>query len=651
MAGILNIAATSLNAFQRALAVTGNNIANSSNRAYTRETAQFSPLPSQRYGSNAYIGSGVILSDVRRNSDRFATEQVRETLTLKSEYDYFYQQAIQIDQLLSEKGTSLSSSMQTFFNALGQLNQTPDNLAARSLMLQQSQLLSSQFSSLQLRLDEYQRNNSLQIAEAVEQINQITANIAQINQQLTATPGAPELLDTRDELLRELAKYTEVTVIDQGDAGVNVAIGNGEMLVIGGEQRNLAVNINATGQLGTHIFLANGLGQIDISRNLHSGMIGGLLDFEENVLGYSSQVIGQLAIGFGTGFNSQHELGVDMNGQIGKAYFTDYNQASLQIARSLSSNSNTGTATLSVAISDVSQTKISDYQLVVSDTATNQIRLIRQSDGQSTTLNWTSSPPAPPAGQVVLDGMTITVDNLANLVNGDSFTLMPTRGAGRDLQLNISDPLEIALASPVRTQTSLNNMGTGGIALGEVFNTNTPIGKEYSIQFISPTQYNLVNVTDSVTTGPFSFTPNTDNTVMIPDSINPSYSVILSGIPQTGDSFSASYNTGGIGDNRNGLLLAALQQDKIFNGGTESLFDKHIDLITGIGGVTYQAKIRSDAAEILHQQAVDFRESKSGVNLDEEASNLLRFEQAYQAASRVMAVSSQIMDVLFAAMG
>ncbi|KTD36813.1 flagellar hook-associated protein FlgK [Legionella nautarum] len=651
MAGILNIAATSLNAFQRALAVTGNNIANSSNRAYTRETAQFSPLPSQRYGSNSYIGSGVIISDVRRNSDRFATEQVRETLTLKSEYDYFYQQAIQIDKLLSEKGTSLSSSMQTFFNALGQLNETPDNLAARSLMLQQSQLLSSQFSSLQLRLDEYQRNNSLQIAEAVGQINQITANIAQINQQLTAAPGAPELLDTRDELLRELAKYTEVTVIDQGDAGVNVAIGNGEMLVIGGEQRDLAVNINATGQLGTHIFLSNGQGQIDVSMNLHSGMIGGLLDFEENVLGYASQVIGQLAIGFATGFNSQHELGVDMNGQIGKAYFTDYNQASLQIARSLSSSTNTGTAALSVAISDVSQTMISDYQLVVSDTATNQVRIIRQSDGQSTTLNWTSSPPAPPAGQVVLDGMTITVDNLANLTNGDSFTLMPTRGAARDLQLNINDPLEIALASPVRTQTSLNNMGTGNIALGEVFNTNTPIGKEYSIQFISPTQYNLVNVTDSVTTGPFSFTPNTDNTVMIPDSINPSYSVIVSGIPQTGDSFSASYNTGGIGDNRNGLLLAALQQDKIFNGGTETLFDKHIDLITGIGGVTYQAKIRSDAAEILHQQAVDFRESKSGVNLDEEASNLLRFEQAYQAASRVMAVSSQIMDVLFAAMG
>ncbi|ARG97784.1 flagellar hook-associated protein FlgK [Legionella micdadei] len=649
MAGILNIAASSLNAFQRALAVTGNNIANSSNRAYTRQTVQFAPMPSQRY-AGSYIGGGVAISNIQRNSDRFATEQVRETLTTKSQYDSLYQQAIQIDKLLSEKGTSLSGNMQTFFTALGQLNETPDNLASRSLMLQQSQLLVDQFNSLQLRFDEYQRNNTTQITEAVNQINQITANIAQINKQLTAAPDAPELLDTRDDLLRELAKYTEVTVIDQGNAGIDVAIGNGEMLVIGAEQRNLVVNANLTGQLGTQVFLANGQGQIDITSNLHSGMIGGLLEFEQDILGYGSQLIGQLAIGLATAFNTQHKLGIDMNSQIGKNYFTDYNQANLQLSRSLPSNSNTGAAVLSVAISDINQTMLSDYQLVVSDTATNEVRLIRQSDGQSTTLNWTNTPPAPPAGQIILDGMTITVDDVSNLVNSDRFTLMPTRGAARDLQLNITDPREIALASPVRTEASINNTGSGRIALGDVLNTNAAVGKEYSIQFISPTQYNLINVTDSVTTGPFTFTPNTDNTIMIPDSVNPSYSVILSGIPATGDTFSASYNAGGIGDNRNGLMLAALQQSKIFNNGTASLFDKHTDLITGVGGVTYQAKIRSDAAEILHQQAVDFRESKSGVNLDEEASNLLRFEQAYQAASRVMAVSSQIMDALFAVM-
>ncbi|CDZ78143.1 Flagellar hook-associated protein 1 [Legionella massiliensis] len=650
MAGLLNIASSSLNAFQRALAVTGNNIANSSNKAYTRQTAQFSPLPSQRY-AGSFIGGGVNISAVRRHDDRFADSQVREALTTKSQYDTFYQQALQIDKLLSEKGTSVSTNLQTFFNALGQLNEAPDSLASRSLMLQQSQLLVDQFNSLQLRLDEYQRNNSAQISEAVAQINDISASLAEVNKQLTGAPGAPELLDMRDDLLRELSKYTNVTVVDQGDTGISVAIGNGQMLVMGSEYRLLGVNPNTSPQVGTEIYLVNGLGKIDLTNNLHSGMLGGLLEFEDSVLGTASQILGQMAIGLADEFNRQHTLGMDMNSQIGKNFFNDYNQGNLQLSRSIPESGNTGTGVLSVAISNISQTQISDYELIVTDTSTNQVRLIRQSDGQSTTLNWSSSPPTPPAGQLVLDGMTITVDNIANLANDDRYMISPTRGAARDLKLSIQDPRELAFASPVRLTTPLSNTGEGRISLGDIFNTGTPINKEYSIQFISPTQYNLVNVTDSTTTGPFPFVPNTDNTIMIPDSVNPSYSVILSGIPNTGDSFTASYNTGGYGDNRNGLKLAALQQSQIFDGSTESIFDKYSDLITGVGGVTYQAKTRSDAADILYQQAVDYRESKSGVNLDEEASNLLRFQQAYQAASRVMSVSNQIMDALFAAMG
>ncbi|MFW2572313.1 flagellar hook-associated protein FlgK [Legionella sp. 29fVS95] len=648
MAGILGIASSSLNAFQRALEVTGNNIANANNSGYSRQTIHFTPTPAQRY-AGSFIGTGVAVSNIKRNNDQFATQQLRDTLTTKTEYDTFYQQALQIDKLLSQEGTSISAALQNFFSSLGQLNDAPDSLAARGVALKQSQLLVDQFNTMQLRLDEYQQNNTAQIRQAVEQINQITANIAQVNIQLSAMPNAPELMDKRDELLRELSQYTDVTVIEQGDSNISVGIGSGEMLVIGSEQRELKVDLRDSDQFGTKIFIKNGLGQTDISRNLHSGMLGGFLDFEQGILSNTSQLLGQMAIGLAATFNNQHRLGLDMNSQIGKDFFTDFNQMSLQLERSTPRITNTGTGVLSVEISDISQLELSDYELLVSDTSTNEIRIIRKSDGQSTTLNWTDTPPTPPAAQVVIDGLTITVDNINNLVDNDHYMLTSTRGAARDLKLNISDAREIAYAAPVRTQASLANTGTGHIALGEIFDT-TVVDKEYRIEFISDTQYNLVNVTDTITTGPFTFTPNIDNTIMIPDTLTPSYSIVLSGIPKTGDTFTASYNSGGIGDNYNGLKLASLQQDKIFENGTESLFDRYSDLIAEVGGRTYQAKLRSDAADILHQQAVEFRESKSGVNLDEEASNLLRFEQAYQAASKVMAISGQIMDILFAAL-
>lgn len=649
MAGILNIASSGLNAFQRSLQVTANNLTNVGNHNYTRQTIQFAQAASHRV-TGSFIGGGVTVAAIKRNSDRFATEQVRESTTTKSQYDTFYQQAIQLDKLFSQEGTSISTSLQTFFNSVNELNKAPDSLSARNLMLQQSHQLGDQFNSLQLRLDEYQRNNTTQIQQTVEQINQITTGLAKVNELLAGSPGSPELLDQRDSLLVDLATFTSVTVIDQADGSIAVAVGNGEMLVMGSASFDMAINPNQNGRYGTQIVMPSGASLIDITNTLHSGALGGLIDFEEKVIGFGSQMIGQMAIGLAQNFNSQHQLGMDMNSLIGKEYFTDYNKTNLQLARSSSWSMNTGTAVLSVAISDIGQTQLSDYELVVTDAASNEVRLFRKSDGQSSLLTWSSSPPAPPAGQFVIDGMTITVDDTASLVNADRFSLSPTRGAAGYMDVQIRDPREIAFASPVRTEASLANIGTGSIQLGTVFNAGPDVMKQYSIQFITPTEYNLINLTDSVTTGPITFVPNADNTLMIPDALNPAFSVVLSGIPEAGDNFSTSYNSGGIGDNRNGLLLAAFQQSKIFDGGTGSVFDKYSSLITGVGGVTYQAKVRGDAADILFKSAVNAREGISGVNMEEEGANMLFFQQAFQAASKLMAVSNEIMDVLFASM-
>jgi flagellar hook-associated protein 1 FlgK len=238
------------------------------------------------------------------------------------------------------------------------------------------------------------------------------------------------------------------------------------------------------------------------------------------------------------------------------------------------------------------------------------------------------------------------VDDVSNLVTNDRFNLVPTRGAAHDLQLQITDSKEIAMASPVKTQASLNNSGNGRIALGPVINTAS-VEKQFRIDFISDTQYNLVNITDSTSTGPLNFTPNADNIIQIPDGVSPSYSITLSGLPKAGDEFSADFNAGGIGDNRNGLGLASMQQSKLFSGGTETLFDSYANLLADVGSETHQAEIRFKSANSLYNQAIDFQQSKSGVSLEEEAANLYRFKQAYEAAGKLMEVSSQMMNVLF----
>nr|WP_282595808.1 flagellar basal body rod C-terminal domain-containing protein [Legionella pneumophila] len=513
--------------------------------------------------------------------------------------------------------------------------------------MKQSQLLAQQFNSLQIKLEEYERNSTLQVTESVKIINRITKELAEVNGKLLGNNNIPELLDHRDELLKQLSGYTDLSIFDQGDGTISVGIASGDMLVAGTQQRDLVVGTGKDSIFGTKIFLSSGgNNQVDITDRLTTGMLGGLIDYEKNVLGQASQLIGQMAIGLAQTFNAQHKLGMDMNSQIGKDFFTDFNSPGQMLKRSTASADNSGTAVLSVNISDISQVKLSDYDLIISDTGANELRLIRKSDGTSTTLTWSSSPPAPPAGQVVIDGMTITVNDLSQLANNDHYTLTPTRGAARDLALEIKDAYEIALASPVKTTASLNNTGQGQIILGPVLNTAS-VNKQFRIDFISDTQYNLVNVTDSTTAGPFAFVPNTNNVIQIPDGITPSYSVVLSGIPKSGDQFTTDYNTGGFGDNRNGLILGNIQQNKIFSNGSETLFDRYGSLLAEVGGRTNQAKTSFESADILHKQALDFQDSKSGVNLDEEGANLLVFQQAYQAAGKLMEISNQIMNLLF----
>ncbi|HAT2008225.1 TPA: flagellar hook-associated protein FlgK [Legionella pneumophila] len=643
---ILNIAYSGLNAFQRALDVTGNNIANFKTRGYSRQSIQFTPITSSRY-AGSYIGAGVSVASIYRNVDQFANAQVRSTLSYRTQYDAFYNQAIQIDKLLSQDGSSISVPLQTFFDSIGQLNSTPDNIATRGVVLKQSQLLAQQFNSLQTKLEEYERNSTLQLTESVKIINRITKELAEVNGKLLGNNNIPELLDHRDELLKQLSGYTDLSIFDQGDGTISVGIASGDMLVAGTQQRDLLVGTGKDSIFGTRIFLSGGgNNQVDITDRLTTGMLGGLIDYEKNVLGQASQLIGQMAIGLAQTFNAQHKLGMDMNSQIGKDFFTDFNSPGQMLKRSTASADNSGTAVLSVNISDISQVKLSDYDLIISDTGANELRLIRKSDGTSTTLTWSSSPPAPPAGQVVIDGMTITVNDLSQLANNDHYTLTPTRGAARDFALEIKDAYEIALASPVKTTASLNNTGQGQIILGPVLNTAS-VNKQFRIDFISDTQYNLVNVTDSTTAGPFAFVPNTNNVIQIPDGITPSYSVVLSGIPKSGDQFTTDYNTGGFGDNRNGLILGNIQQNKIFSNGSETLFDRYGSLLAEVGGRTNQAKTSFESADILHKQALDFQDSKSGVNLDEEGANLLVFQQAYQAAGKLMEISNQIMNLLF----
>ena len=139
------------------------------------------------------------------------------------------------------------------------------------------------------------------------------------------------------------------------------------------------------------------------------------------------------------------------------------------------------------------------------------------------------------------------------------------------------------------------------------------------------------------------------NGTLIDFSATQGWTTTISGDAWEGDSFFITNNTAGSGDNRNARLLAELQLTGTMIGGNATYHEAYSELVTSVGNRTQQSEINGRAQEALLSQAKELREAISGVNLDEEAANLLKYQQAYAAAAQVIAAADSVFQTLLAA--
>jgi flagellar hook-associated protein 1 FlgK len=201
----------------------------------------------------------------------------------------------------------------------------------------------------------------------------------------------------------------------------------------------------------------------------------------------------------------------------------------------------------------------------------------------------------------------------------------------------ISDPSRVAAAAPIRTAAAGTNSGSGTISAGEVLDsTNAQLRAPVTIQFLTANTYSINGA------GSFAYTAGGNIDVN-------GWRTQISGAPQVGDTFTISDNTSGTGDNRNALLLSDALKAPVLNGGTTSLGSAVGEFVGGIGVATRQAQVNRDAQNVVHEESLSAKEAVSGVNLDEEAANLLKYQQAYQAAAQLIRVADTMFQTLLAA--
>ncbi len=673
MSDLLSIGLSGLRSSQTSLTVTGHNITNVNTPGYSRQqSVQQTGIP--QYSGAGYIGSGSQVVDVRRLASDFLYSQVRSATSQTNELSAFQGQIEQLDALLSDTTTGISPALQKFFAALQTAAANPSATEGREALLAEAQGVSKSFNTLYDQLDKQNSLINQQLGSLANQVNSLATSVASYNDAIAkakAAGGQPnDLIDAREETIRKLSELIGVQAVPQDDSSVNLFIGTGQPLVVGTTTSALQVVPGKDDPTRFQVQLVSGSAVQTITNQVSGGQMGGLLAYRDTALDASYNKLGQIAVTFADAVNKQLGQGLDLSGNAGSRLFGDINDPTITALRVIAQSGNTGTVSPSLNITDTSKLGASDYRLEYDGSNFTARRL---SDNAPINVTVTGTGPYTLSfadGSGGDQGFQVTMNSLPPA--GDGFTLQPTRRGASDIETVLTKADQLAFAGTARSGATTNNRGTGAIGqpkltsgpspvvVGDLQNlfgaggltlsfdatTNTLTGAlppGATLNYVSPSTSGLTS--GQTNTLRLDYTdPGTGNQY--------SYEFTLSGVPQAGDSFTLGMNTKGISDNSNALALSGLQS-KPTVGGTgstgASFNDSYGGLVERIGTLTAQVRNNADASATVLKQAQDNRDSLSGVNLDEEAANLIQFQQYYSASAQVIQVARSLFDTLIGA--
>ena len=642
---LLSIGKSGLYAAQAALTTTGHNITNANVEGYSRQgVVQATSITMERgYG---FVGTGTKIAEIKRYSDEFLNSQVRSATASTSSLDAYYTQVSQIDNLLADTTSGLSPAIQGFFSAVQDVTGNGASTPSRQALLSASGTLAGSFQQIDARLEEIGAGVNTQIETSVNLINTYARQIAEINAKVSSYGSIEgrkpnDLLDQRDQLVMELNKHVKANVTPGDNNALNVSIGNGQPLVVGQKAFGLAAMKSPTDLTRLTVGYQTGDKVTQLPESaLVGGALGGTLEFRSGSLDRVQNAIGRLAIGMAATVNAQHKLGIDGAGQQGKDFFV---QSPVSV-KAAADNSVTSTAKVGAVITDPTLLTDSDYKV---ESDGSNFFVTRLSDKTRTKIE-----PYDPAGTTrSIDGVAFTISGTA--ASGDNYLVRPTVDGAANFRLALSDVSEIAAAAPIATAAPISNNGTGQISAGSVsaeYFTATP-SLPVTLAFAAGGGGQLTGFPAGATVSMTFNGTTTTHTGSAPFKSGASYSfsginVTMSGVPKEGDTFSINANVSGTADTRNIQALGALQTKNILNGGSATFQSAFAQTVSAVGNKTREVQVNSSAGDALLKQVQGAANNVSGVNLDEEATNLLKYQQAYQAAGKVMQIANTIFDTL-----
>jgi flagellar hook-associated protein 1 FlgK len=630
MGDMLSNGLSGLLAFQSALDTISNNISNVNTPGYSGENVNLVSGPGQA-SSSGWIGNGVTVSSVTRDYNDFLAQQTNGVTSSYNQLNTLSTLADSINNMLGSSSAGLSATLQSFSQSIQTLAASPSSSADRQAVISQAQTLISQLQGYQSTLGQLQTQVNTQVASEVSTITSLAQQIASLNQQITTAQNATQqppnqLLDERDNLISQLSQDVSVNTVTQSNGAINVFIGSGQPLVVGDNASTLTTQPDQFGSGQLQVDLSTPSGNVNITPEISGGTLGGTLQFSQQMLTPAQNTLGQIAVTLSSLVNTQNQAGLDQNGQIGQALMT------VGAPTVLPSSDNQGTESVTASITNLGGLTTSNYYLsyngtswALVDTASGVAApLTSSTSGTTTTLTGA--------------GLTLTVSGTAHA--GDQFLVQPTAAAVSGMAMLTTDPTAIAAAGPLVTSAGANNSGSGVIQSASVPDLATWTQDDYTVSFTSPSAYTVTNSSGAtVASGTYTAGSPIDFDGM---------DVTITGAPATGDSFAIDANSADSGDNSNALLLANVLNQNVLAGGAQSINDVVNGLVDTVGLQTSQAQNGTTAQQAALTSAQSAQQSVQGVNLDQQAAEMVQYQQAYQAAAEVIATAQSLFNSVLA---
>ncbi|MDG5500452.1 flagellar hook-associated protein FlgK [Marinobacter sp. BGYM27] len=673
MAGLINIGLSGILGHQSALNTTGNNITNANTPGYSRQQVIFDARSGINTGAGT-IGTGVSIEDIRRVADDFVVNQLRSDTSLFGEQSALNSELTRLDNLLGGETTGLNTALNNFFTSLQSAAEDPAALPQRQLVLSEAQGLVTRFQSLNSSLIQQRESVRSQMQASTADINSLLSSIADLNGAISESPGLAQgkmpndLLDKRDEQLRQLSELVQVKVTPVDGGQINVSLAGGQALVTGDRASSLTTADSDSDPNQLVFKLQTGNRVADVTGQIVGGELGGLRTFQTKVLEPAFGQLGRIAIAVSQQLNQQHQIGMDLEGDLGGLMFTDINSRQAQLGR-VTPNANNlppQSGVVGVEITDSADLAGVNYELKFSGNNGEDFAVV---DTQTGKVLRQGQLPDPLPAEISMPGFNIVVES-GQFQDGDSFLINPTRNAAADIELMIEREEDLAFATPITADADLGNSGTGSISQGTMLSVNNPLTNvplsnftqrgELSpplvVRFTSATTYDILDASDPANPVPLTppmtgqtFQEGISNKIFSEDPSDPNYRGFqfeINGNPEAGDMFTIDYNTDGVSDNRNAQILGGLGTENTMNGGNQSFSEAYGGLVETVGVTTRQSQLDKDAGAALLEQSTNQRESVSGVNLDEEAGKLIQYQAAYNASAQVMSVAQDLFDTL-----